>query len=80
MEEDIKLHITSLQFEGIIQASWDTQMETFELVVDISEFRGTTTYINSWEFFCHALRERLYHPGYLQNLLAKWLTLDQLSN
>jgi hypothetical protein len=40
MEEDIKLHITSLQFEGIIQASWDTQLETFELVVDISEFRA----------------------------------------
>jgi len=66
MEEDIKLHITSLQFEGIIQASWDTQLETFELVVDISEFRAKkTTYINSWEFLYHALCEYLYHPGYL---------------
>jgi hypothetical protein len=66
MEEDIKLHITSLQFEGIIQASWDTQLETFELVVDISEFRAKkTTYINSWEFLYHALCECLYHPGYL---------------
>jgi hypothetical protein len=66
MEEDIKLHITSLRFEGIIQASWDTQLENFELVVDMSEFRAKTTrYINSSEFLYHALRECLYHPGYL---------------
>jgi hypothetical protein len=39
----------------------------------------TTGGINSWDAFCHALREHFYPPGYLQNILAKWLQLCQLS-
>jgi hypothetical protein len=36
--------------------------------------------ITSWEMFCQALRERFYPPGYLHNLLAKWLQLRKISN
>jgi hypothetical protein len=36
--------------------------------------------LHSWDTFCQALREHFYPPGYLQNLLAKWLQLHQLSN
>ena len=30
--------------------------------------------------FCQALKERFYPPGYLHNLLAKWLQLRKISN
>jgi hypothetical protein len=43
MEEETKLHITRLKCEGITQVWWDTQLETFELVIEISELRATTT-------------------------------------
>jgi hypothetical protein len=71
MEEDMKLQIASLQLEGIAQAWWDTQLENFS---------ETDERITSWDNFCQALRDRFYPPGYLQNLIAKWLQLRQLFN
>ena len=65
MEEDMKLQIASLQLEGITQAWWDTQLENFS--------ESTYTHITSWDNFCQALCNLFYPPGYLQNLLAKWL-------
>jgi hypothetical protein len=70
MEEDIKIHIGSLQLEGIAQAWWDTQLENF---FEIDE--STDTCITSWDNFCQALHNLFYPPGYLYNLLAKWLQL-----
>eukprot|EP00253_Pinus_taeda_P007128 PITA_07128 len=51
------------------------------LVVELGEQAETkSTPITSWNLFCEALRERFYPPGYIQNLLAKWLQLRQLPN
>ena len=36
--------------------------------------------ITSWNLFFQALRECFYPPGYVQNILAKWLQLQQLPN
>ena len=70
MEEDMKLQIASLQLEGIAQAWWDTQLE------NLSETdESTDTCITSWDSFCQALHHCFYPPGYLQNLLTKWLHL-----
>ena len=68
MEEDMKLQIASLQLEGIAQAWWDTQLEKYS---EIDE--STDTHITSWDNFCQALRDPFYPPGYLKNLLARWL-------
>jgi hypothetical protein len=81
MEESTKLQIASMQHEGIAQAWWDSQLEQSELVMDLSTPQYTTIgCITSWDAFFHALRERFYPPGYLQNLLTKWFQLRHLSN
>jgi hypothetical protein len=80
MEETTKLQIASLQLEGIAQTWWDTHLTNAELIVELDNPPSTNDRITSWEHFCQALRERFYPPGYLQNLLEKWLQLWQLSN
>lgn len=81
MEEEIKLQIASLQLEGLAQTWWDTHLENMSLVVELGEPAKTRSIpITSWNLFCQALRECFYPPGYIQNLLAKWLQLQQLPN
>jgi len=81
MDEEMKLQIASLQFEGLAQTWWDTHLENMSLVVELGEQAETrSTPITSWNLFCEALHERFYPPGYIQNLLAKWLQLRQLPN
>ena len=81
MNEEMKLQIASLQLEGLAQTWWDTHLENMSLVVELGEQAETnSTPITSWNLFCEALRERFYPPGYIQNLLAKWLQLRQLPN
>eukprot|EP00253_Pinus_taeda_P008244 PITA_08244 len=51
------------------------------LVVELGEQAETnSTPITYWNIFCEALHEYFYPPGYIQNLLAKWLQLRQLPN
>jgi hypothetical protein len=51
-------------------------LEQSELVVElVHQILRTTGCITSWDALCHALRERFYPRGYLQNILSKWLQL-----
>jgi hypothetical protein len=83
MTEEDKLHIANLKLEGVAQAWWDTQMDTFYLVLDLVVDLGdqpTTTPppIGSWDAFCQALCNRFYPLGYHQNILGHWLQLHHL--
>jgi hypothetical protein len=50
------------------------------LIVELGTSTSLTNgSIDSWDAFCHALQERFYSPGYLQNIIAKWLQLCQLA-
>jgi hypothetical protein len=81
MDEAMKLQIAILQLEGITQTRWDTQLESLELIVELGTLSSPTSgCIASWDTFCQELREHFYPPVYLQNFLAKWLQLRQLSN
>ena len=67
MEEEMKLHIASLQLEGIAKKWWDTHIENMSLVFKIgvpTETRSTP--ITSWNLFCETLQESFYPPGYIQ--------------
>jgi hypothetical protein len=80
MEESTKFHIANLQLEGIAQTWWDKQLERYELIVDLGTPPSPTNgIIDSWYALCHALWEHFYLPYYLQNILAKWLQLHQIS-
>ena len=76
MTEDMNIHISNLQLEGIAQTWWDTQVETYSWVMNRGDPIEThTPYITTWDGFYQDHRERFYPSGYHQNLLSKWFQL-----
>jgi hypothetical protein len=58
MDEDMNIHIRILKLEGIVQAWWDTHIESCPLVIKTGEPIATMpAHIISWDGFFEELRD-----------------------